>query len=104
MPFNKKSKPKEDNDSLPQALGIDEKRADLILQKVHALLHKHDNVYTVLVELNENLNDNELLYAAYAYGRMVEGHQSIEIDEDIMEKLDETVKGFMSFLDKKGRK
>lgn len=104
MPFNKKNKPKEEKiDSLTEALGISDDRAEKIAKKVHALLHKHNNHHSVLVELNENLDDNELLFAAYAYGRMVEDHEnSPEIPQSVMDELDGVVKKFFDFLGEKG--
>lgn len=106
MPFSKKTKPEEKKaPSLPEALGITDNRANLIAKKVHFLLHKHENHHSVLMELNEHLEDNELLYAAYVYGRMVEGHEESndEIPDEVMEELNQALEGLGDFFKRFGK-
>lgn len=76
MPFSKNKKQQEDN-SLARALGFSDKRADEIIDRAHKLVHEAKNHHKALLELNGRFNDNELLFAAYAYGRIVEGHEDV---------------------------
>lgn len=98
MPFNKKTAKKREN-SLPEALGFTDDRADDIAGFVHDVLHEEDGHHNALLKLNKEFDDNELLFAAYVYGRMVEGHcdvQAIEIKgSDIIDALEKTVKEFV---------
>jgi hypothetical protein len=102
MPFSQKNKTSEKNNSLPIALGFSEKRADEILEKCHELIHNHKGHHRALLELNGRFNDNELLFAAYAYGRIAEGHTSHEIPDEIREEIEEIAGDLMSFF-KRGK-
>lgn len=103
MPFHKNKKDESRNDSLAQALGFSDKKADEILERVHKIVHKEGGHHTALLELNGRFNDNELLFAAYAYGRMVEGHQGHEIPEELKEAIEEFAEGFAGLLAGKGK-
>jgi uncharacterized coiled-coil DUF342 family protein len=101
MPFTKQNKKDESRqDSLAQALGFSDKRADEILDGVHDLLHEAGNHHDALKALYEKYNDNELLFAAYAYGRMVEGHET-KVEKLLGEASDEIkefLEGFSKFM------
>jgi hypothetical protein len=103
MPFNHKNKTSEKNNSLPNALGFSEKRADEILTICHKIVHNHNGHHKALLELNGRFNDNELLFAAYAYGRMAEGHSSHGMPEGLEEAIEEFAEGFASLLSKRGK-
>ena len=107
MPFNKKNKKKseEKDNSLAKALGFSQEIADKILPDVHEILHESRDHSKALLKLNEKYDDNQLLFAAYAYGRMVEHHsdgcKAIAISgKDLFEGLEKAVR---EFVEQKGK-
>ena len=98
MPF---TKTKNEEKTLSQVLGISDERTKEIIRFVRKIVVSVNNNEQNLKHLYARFDDMELMFATYAYGRMVE--QCSVGGEDVPNEIIGFLKGFSEFLDRKSK-
>ena len=97
MPFKKRKVTSSEEQSLPEALGFSDERAEVIAKKTLKIAMEGDRVSETLIKIYETFEDDkEVLFAVYVYGEIKGKTESLR--EEVSEEAGKITRHLKSML------